>query len=101
MFRSHGGWPDQETPLAESPSRSPLLAPRKIPMPRSGSNAESARIMTDFPRSFATGQPIGYSAGAPSSLRSWGVSIARVVAVGGFDPSGGAGGVRDLLTART
>ena len=57
--------------------------------------------MPDFPRSFATGQPIGYSAGAPSSLRSCGVSNALVVAVGGFDPSGGAGVVRDLLTART
>ena len=41
------------------------------------------------------------SAGPDLPPRFPGVSAAMVVAVGGFDPSGGAGVVRDLLTART
>jgi len=41
------------------------------------------------------------SAGPDLPPRFSGVSAAMVVAVGGFDPGGGAGVVRDLLTART
>lgn len=41
------------------------------------------------------------SAGPDLPPRFPGVSAAMVVAVGGFDPGGGAGVVRDLLTART
>lgn len=51
----------------------------------------------DSPASSAAESRFGYH-GQP---RFYGASRALVVAVGGFDPTGGAGVVRDLLTART
>lgn len=53
--------------------------------------------MADIPSPAASGPDPGR--GVPP--RFSGVSGALVVAVGGFDPTGGAGVVRDLLTART
>lgn len=51
--------------------------------------------MPDFPASPATGPQVGQRPALS------GRAEALVVAVGGFDPTGGAGVVRDLLTART
>jgi len=53
--------------------------------------------MPDLPASFAAAPNFGHH----GSSRFSGTSEVLLLAVGGFDPTGGAGVVRDLLTART
>src|SRR3954462_5531862 len=96
------GRPQRGDPCAEPPRRNRPRATRMILAPKAGGNQGSMTNQGEPGGALPRGGALRLaSRGASETDTSLGEGPLLVIAVGGLDPSGGAGVVRDLLTART